>query len=105
LSRLTNVPRATADRGGGEILKVLAEAPESPAESFADDGTRAGPEQLRMLKVLQKNLLAIAEELKVQPEVLATRRDLMALLRGERAVPILTGWRREVIGEPLLATL
>ncbi|MGB5131809.1 MAG: ribonuclease D [Steroidobacteraceae bacterium] len=105
LSRLANVPRATADRAGGEILKVLAEAAESPAESFADDGTRAGPEQLRLLKILQKKLLAIAEELKVQPEVLATRRDLTALLRGERALPVLTGWRREVVGEPLLAAL
>ena len=58
-----------------------------------------------MLKVLQKKLQAIAEELKLQPEVLATRRDLMSLLRGERALPVLSGWRREVIGEPLLATL
>jgi ribonuclease D len=105
LSRLASVPRATADRAGGEILQVLAGAPEAPVESFADDGTRAPPEQLRMLKVLQKKLQAIAEELKLQPEVLATRRDLMSLLRGERALPVLSGWRREVIGEPLLAAL
>ena len=105
LSRLSSVPRATADRAGGEILQILAGALEPPAEMVADDGSRAGPEQLRMLKVLQKRLLAISEELKLQPEVLATRRDLMGLLRDDRALPILKGWRREVIGEPLLAAL
>lgn len=105
LSRFASIPRATADRAGGEILDVLAGAPDALPESVADDGTRAAPEQLRMLKVLQKKLQAIAEELKLQPEVLATRRDLMALLRGERALPVLSGWRRKVIGEPLLAAL
>jgi len=105
LSRLASVPRATADRAGGEILQVLAGASDAPAEPLADDGPRAAPEQLRMLKVLQKRLQAIAEELKLQPEVLATRRDLMALLRGERTLAVLSGWRRKVIGEPLLAAL
>jgi ribonuclease D len=105
LSRLASVPRATADRAAGEILQVLAAASDAPADPIADDGARAPPEQLRMLKVLQKRLQAIAEELKLQPEVLATRRDLMALLRGERELPVLSGWRREVVGEPLLAAL
>ncbi len=105
LSRLASVPRATADRAAGEILEVLAAASDVPAEPLADEGPRAAPEQLRILKVLQKRLQAIAEELKLQPEVLATRRDLMALLRGERELPVLSGWRREVIGEPLLAAL
>ena len=105
LSRIASVPRATADRAGGEILQVLSGASGAPAEPLAGDGPRAAPEQLRMLKVLQKRLQAIAEELKLQPEVLATRRDLMALLRGERELPVLSGWRRKVIGEPLLASL
>ena len=105
LSRLPGVPRATAERAGGEILNLLAAGSDVTDELIADDVARAGPEQLRRLKALQKQLLAIAGELGIQPEVLATRRDLAALLRGERALPILSGWRRNVIGEPLLATL
>ena len=50
-------------------------------------------------------LAAIAAELAIQPEVLATRRELAALARGERDVPALCGWRREVVGERLLAAL
>ena len=58
-----------------------------------------GPEQLRLQKALQERLAAIAAELAIQPEVLATRRELAALARGERDVPALSGWRREVVGE------
>lgn len=105
LGRIASVPRATAERAGSEILKSFAEAPALADELASDDGPRAGPEQLRRLKGLQKKLQAIAGELGIQPEVLATRRDLMALLRGERQLPILSGWRRGIIGEPLLATL
>lgn len=105
LARITSIPRATAERAGGHILNALAEAAALPDELAADNEPRTAPEQLRWLKGLQLKLQAIAAELGIQPEVLATRRDLMALLRGNRELPILSGWRRTVIGEPLLAML
>ena len=105
LSRLASVPRATVDRAGGEILKAISDEPDVPDDLIVDDGPRAGPEQLRRLKALQQHLLMIAGELEIQPEVLATRRDLTALLRGERELSVLSGWRRTIIGEPLLAAM
>jgi ribonuclease D len=57
------------------------------------------------MKALQQRLLAVAGELGIQPEILATRRELTALVRGARELPVLSGWRRAVIGEPLLAAL
>jgi len=105
LSRIASVPRAMAERAGGEILKALSDESGVTDDLIADDGSRAGPEQLRRLKALQQRLLTIAGELEIQPEVLATRCDLTALLRGERELPILRGWRRTVVGEPLLAAL
>jgi ribonuclease D len=105
LARLPSVPRATAARVGGEILNALSDESGIKGELIVDDGSRAGSEQLRLLKTLQQRLLTIAGELEIQPEVLATRRDLTALVRGERALSILSGWRRTIIGEPLLAAL
>jgi len=105
LLRIASVPRATAERAGREILKALSDESGVTDDLIADDGSRAGPEQLRRLKALQQRLLTIAGELEIQPEVLATRRDLTALLRGERELPILSGWRRSIVGEPLLAAL
>lgn len=104
LSRLASVPRTTADRAGAEILAALATR-SGAAHDLAPDGSRAGPAELRQLKALQQHLLAIAAELGLQPEVLATRRELTALVRGERELPILSGWRRSIVGEPLLAVL
>ena len=105
LLRIASVPRATADRVGGEILKALSNESGVTDDLIVDDGSRAGPEQLRRLKTLQQRLLTIAGELEIQPEVLATRRDLTALVRGERELSVLSGWRKTIIGEPLLAAL
>ena len=105
LSRITTVPRATAARAADEIVAMLGGKSEVPGDPLADDRSRAGPDELRQVKALQKRLHSIAGDLGIQPEVLATRRDLAALARGERELPILSGWRRDVIGEPLLAAL
>ena len=48
---------------------------------------------------------SVAADTGLTAEVLATRRDLTAMVRGARDVPPLAGWRREVIGERLLAAL
>jgi ribonuclease D len=57
------------------------------------------------IKRLGKVVDEVAKMLGVVPEILATRKDLTALIRGERAVRPLSGWRKSVIGEPLLAAV
>jgi ribonuclease D len=61
------------------------------------------------LALLVKKLAAVnqhvAAELGVSPEVLATRRDLEQLARGEIPESLASGWRRDVIGAPLRAAL
>jgi ribonuclease D len=105
LSRIGSVPRATVERARDEILKAISDEFTVLENPILDDGPRAGSEQRRRLRALQQRVLSIAGELAIQPEVLATRRDLTALLRGERELPILSGWRRTIIGEPLLAAV
>lgn len=105
LSRLASVPRGIVARAADEILATLSGQSEMQQAAAADDHPRPGPEQLRQLKALQRRLLEIAGELGIQPEVLATRRDLAALLRGDRDLAVLSGWRRAAVGEPLLAVL
>ncbi|MGH8130194.1 MAG: HRDC domain-containing protein, partial [Steroidobacteraceae bacterium] len=105
LSRIAAVPRGTAARAADEILVAISAAAGEAGTRSTADIARPGPDQLRRQKSLQKRLTAIADELGIQPEVLATRRELAALARGVRELPVLTGWRREVVGEPLLAAL
>jgi len=104
LSRMATVPAGTAARAGDELLAAIAEA--AAVDAHMGNGLgRPGPEQLRRQKLLQKRLGEIAAELGIQPEILATRRELAAIARDERDVPVLKGWRSEVAGERLLAVL
>jgi ribonuclease D len=105
LSRLAAVPRGTAQHAADAILAAIADARGEDGVHDAGEGGRPGPEQLRRQKLLQKQLTALASELGIQPEVLATRRELAALARGSRESILLTGWRRTVVGEPLIAAL
>ncbi len=106
LSRYASVPRGTATRAGDELMALMhaRDLDDAPERAVPDSG-RPGPAEVRQLKSLQERLQAIAAELDIQPEVLATRRELTALVRGARDLPVMTGWRRAVIGEPLLAAI
>ena len=106
LAALPGIAAGTVERSERELLDVIAaarpeegEAPAAPAEE------RLTPEENALLRRLQDRLRGIGAELGIQPEVLATRRELTALLRGERTLPVLAGWRREVAGLPLVAAL
>jgi ribonuclease D len=43
----------------------------------------------------------LATALEVDPVLLATRADLQAFLRGDRGARLATGWRNELVGEPV----
>lgn len=83
---------------------ILAEV----AAAGSDDGIPPlvpDPPDQAEVKRLAKVVAAIAADLGIAPELLATRRDLIALLRGERDGRPLSGWRREVVGDALVAAL
>ncbi len=104
LARVDAVPPGTVSRAAEELLAAIG----APATNDAHPGEgagRPGPEQLRLQKIMQKRLAEIAAELAMQPEILATRRELAALARGERDVPAMQGWRRAVVGEKLVAAI
>ena len=94
----------TADRIGEELLARLAAAEGEPVDGLTELASRrpSGEEQA-LTKRLADRLKAVAADLDVAPEVLATSRDLKRLARGDtRAAGPLGGWRRTVIGVELL---
>lgn len=105
LARTASVPPGTASRAADEILAAMAQPGDDGMPRAAADAGRPGPEQLRLQKLLQKALAAIAAELGIQPEILATRREIAALARGERDLPALRGWRKDVVGMRLIAAV
>lgn len=88
---LAELRQAEVDLAAGALALTRRERP------AATDNA----EVKRLAAVVQKAATALG----VAPELLATRADLAALLRGSRDVRPLRGWRLGVVGEPLLAAL
>lgn len=90
---------------GDEILAIVESADISSPPPPLNPRARPDPAQMALVRKLAAVNQAIAGELNLSPEILATRRDLEQLAEGRRDVPLLSGWRRTVIGERLLAAL
>lgn len=87
----------------GEMRKAEADLA-SGALNLTQQARQSAPDNGHV-KRLGAIVQRIAGELGIAPELLATRGDLTALLRGSREVRPLRGWRRAVVGEALLAAL
>ena len=105
LEAVRALPPAVARKRGDELLALIAAAADSPDAAGIDaTGRRPTPVENALVAKLQQVVRDQAAALGLSPEVLATRRDVEALVfpgRGEPAV--LHGWRRAAIGEKLLA--
>jgi len=106
LAECAEVAPGTARRQGSAILAEL-EAAADDYESGTDLVQEARPDLVDpdQLKRLGKVVEDVAKSLGLAPEILATRKDLTAAIRGEDGLRPMAGWRRAVIGEPLLAAV
>jgi len=66
---------------------------------------RPEPAETQIVRKLLQLTRQAGGELGIAPEILATRRDVERLVAGARDGGLLSGWRREVIGEQLLHAL
>ncbi len=91
------------ERSGAMVLEVIAESA-LPAQ-LPPLAQRVRPDAEFQARV--KNLAGIvqkrATELELAAEVLATRRDLESVARGETTSEVLRGWRMDAVGRELLA--
>lgn len=103
LARIEELTPGFVERSGPAILEVIADA-DLPAQ-LPPPGPRPRPDPdfLARVKQLSAMVQKRAGELGLAPEVLATRRDLESIARGETTADVLQGWRREVVGKELLA--
>ena len=105
LAAIPELPAGVLKHCGAELLECIraAEVPH-PAPPI-NTRMRPDPAKTALVKKLGALNQAIAAELGLSPEVLATRRDLELLADGRRDVGVLRGWRRNVVGDRMLAAL
>jgi ribonuclease D len=105
LGALPDMPAGLVKRRGAELLALIAAAQISDPPPRLAARARPDPARAMLVKKLAMLSQAVAGELNLAPEVLATRRDLEQLADGRRDGSVLQGWRRAVLGERLLAAL
>lgn len=86
------------------LLEAINRKADSDLALVVDSG-RPDPRIRALTRRLQDIVGGRAEQLGVPNSVLAPRRDLERLARGDRGINALRGWRRQVVGEPLLEAL
>jgi ribonuclease D len=80
-------------------LQMLADA--RAVDSRDVQRLRVEPTDPEHLNTLAAVVRARGAEHDLSPSLLAPRRELAQLLRGERDLALLTGWRAEIVGNEL----
>lgn len=112
LRGLRGLHSGEVDRHGAQLLTAIAAAQALPPSAWPDvpRDRKPEPESTGVVELLQAVLKARAAEAHIAPTLLATSADLHALVeakhnRTEISIPLLHGWRRELVGEALLHVL
>jgi ribonuclease D len=105
LRAIAEMPAGVVRHCGGELLACVAAAEIPDPAPALDLRQRPDPLKSALVKRLAALNQAVAAELGITAEVLATRRDLERLADGSKDIAALHGWRRAVIGEKLLGAI
>jgi ribonuclease D len=104
LQRIRGLPDGVVQRSGTALLGAIATGQQGTAPAVEEEFRhRLPPEKQPVVELLQALVHAVAEAEQISAQALIGRRDLEALAMGRRDLPVLQGWRKEAIGEKLLA--
>lgn len=107
-AELASVPDLTpgfVERSGEAVLAVIEEARMPPSLPLPSQRPRPDPELQARVKRLGSTVQELARALSLAPELLATRRALETIARGQPVRDALPGWRGAVLGDALAAAL
>ena len=102
---LQEMQESVVRKCGEELLALVRESGIGDPPPLLPRRERPDPAQLALVKRLADVAAEVAKGLEINSEVLATRRELEKLAAGKRDVSLLRGWRKEIVGEKLLAAL
>jgi len=74
-------------------------------QRYWDPSERLDATQMALIKRLSALVQEQARAAGISATLVAPRRELTRLVRGERELALLRGWRREFVGTQLLAEL
>jgi ribonuclease D len=105
LAELPEMQESVVRKCGEDLLALVRDAGIADPPPPLPRRERPDPSLLATVKRLAEIAAAVAAELQIGPEVLATRRELEKLAAGRKDVSLVRGWRADVIGKKLLSAL
>jgi len=105
LTKIRSLPPKSVTRHGQQIFSLVQEGKQRQPDPLPDWKKRAKPsgQEEALADILHAQLRLLADRYRINSTVLASRKDLVALVQGDEAVPVLHGWRLEMAGNELLA--
>lgn len=108
LSNMRGLQNRIQTRFGKKLCSLISEAKQNPLAS--SNGTRARmpkktPEQEALLDMLMSVVRLRGAENSLNPTILASRKDLEQLISNSGNARPVNGWRKNLIGDELLAIL
>jgi ribonuclease D len=103
---------AEIERNGEQLVATITASLALPPSAWpqAPRDRKPEPESIGLVELLQAVLKARAAEAEIAPTLLATSADLQALVEAKEKkkapdLPLLRGWRRELIGDLFMQIL
>ena len=100
------------DRNGEQLVAIVTGALSLPSSAWPEipRDRKPEPESIGLVELLQAVLKARAAEAEIAPTLLATAADLQTLVEAMEKkktvdLPLLRGWRRQLVGDLLLRIL
>ncbi len=103
LSAIRGLSDGLLKRSGDELTAIIKKAAGEKPIPFPDAGmrNRLSAEQDALVDVMMAVVRLAAVENSLNPSVLASRKQLEALLLGDTKSGVMQGWRRKLVGERL----
>jgi ribonuclease D len=94
-------------RFGGALIDIITTSLNTPEAQWPQPTEQYVPSsaEKKLTRKLIQAVQAIATEHEIDPAYLARRKDIESLVRGDRNLLLLEGWRRQLAGEKLLQLL
>ena len=103
LRGIEGLPGKVMQRAGDRLIDVIAK---SGSDRHYRPPSAPNEQQKRVLKAMQAIVAEYADDLSLSAEIIAPRKELSAaVLNGNTDSRVFSGWRRELVGEKLLALL
>jgi ribonuclease D len=112
LRSIRGVHPSEAERNGEQVIATIQSALALPPSAWPDvpRDRKTEPESTGLVELLQAVLKARAAAEDIAPSLLATTADIQMLVESKRErvsvdLPVLRGWRRQLVGDLLLQIL